>query len=282
MIAYESWSCRNVIGAGEQLFNASFSAFFSFGWRYLLIFFVNHKTNCYWILFFPDSDLLFITKFCIYLQHVNVNGCTALTDVGLSALIHRRVRLRSILVCHTSFGLNSVLALCSRSHHKKDSSAHSSESMSLNLLTLHIGGCKCKYHLLCYSCCLSNKTYQLLLKQWDRIINQSLSLSLQLLMNHLSSSFCLEHKCWRAFAWGTLTSLTGHCIVLLVPPWRCLMFLILWLDPVHTLDKFYLSLSFSSRIGSITSSLLIFMWAVTWSSVLTHISFQISASSIRQ
>lgn len=89
-----------------------------------------------------DSDLLFITKFCIYLQHVNVNGCTALTDVGLSALIHRRVRLQSILVCHTSFGLNSVLALCSRSHHKKDSSAHSSESMSLNLLTLHLGGCK--------------------------------------------------------------------------------------------------------------------------------------------
>ncbi|XP_024033006.1 BTB/POZ domain-containing protein FBL11 [Morus notabilis] len=91
-----------------------------------------------------DSDLLHISKFCIYLQHLNVKGCTGLTDVGISTLIQRQhVTLQSILVCYTSFGLNSVLALCSSSHGTDDTSAHFPESMAFNLQTLHIGGCKC-------------------------------------------------------------------------------------------------------------------------------------------
>ncbi|PON55995.1 hypothetical protein TorRG33x02_297610, partial [Trema orientale] len=90
-----------------------------------------------------DSDLLYISKFCIYLQHVNLKGCTALTDVGMSDLIHGCVRLKSILVCHTSFGINSVLALCSSLHGYGNTSNQLSESMAFNLQTLHIGYCKC-------------------------------------------------------------------------------------------------------------------------------------------
>ncbi|XP_062117547.1 BTB/POZ domain-containing protein FBL11 isoform X3 [Humulus lupulus] len=90
-----------------------------------------------------DSDLLYIAKFCINLQHLNLNGCTTLTDVGMSNLLHRCLRLKSILVCHTTFGLNSVLALCSDFHGYDNTSTQISVSLAFNIQTLHIGDCKC-------------------------------------------------------------------------------------------------------------------------------------------
>ncbi|KAF4368234.1 hypothetical protein F8388_022867 [Cannabis sativa] len=88
------------------------------------------------IFFSLYSDLLYIAKFCTNLQHLNLKGCTALTDVGIC------LRLKSIILCHTSFGLNSVLALCSDFHGYDNTTTQISESLAFNIQTLHIGNCK--------------------------------------------------------------------------------------------------------------------------------------------
>lgn len=89
-------------------------------------------------------DLLHISKFCSDLRYLNVRGCTALSDQGISTLISREVRLESILACDTSFGLLSVLALCSTCQPYSGTSDQVSQCMAFNLKTLHIGSCKCK------------------------------------------------------------------------------------------------------------------------------------------
>ena len=65
-----------------------------------------------WMLLFSDSDLQDISEFCVSLCYLNLKACTSVTDTGMSILIRRCIKLQSILVCDTSFGRNSILALC--------------------------------------------------------------------------------------------------------------------------------------------------------------------------
>ena len=64
-----------------------------------------------------ESDCLIktkhISKFCASLHDLNLKRCISVTDVGISNLICKCMKLHSIVVCNTSFGKNSVLALCS-------------------------------------------------------------------------------------------------------------------------------------------------------------------------
>lgn len=102
-----------------------------------------------------DSDLQYISRFCVSLQYVNLKGCTSLTDVGIASLLRRCIKLHSLLVCDTSFGINSVLALCSSSSNHIAVEQIENElldSLALNLQILHMGSCKCECHFPCYSC----------------------------------------------------------------------------------------------------------------------------------
>ncbi|KAF3956764.1 hypothetical protein CMV_018147 [Castanea mollissima] len=94
-----------------------------------------------------DLDLQCISKFCASLHDVNLKGCISVTDVGISNLICNCMKLHSIAACDTSFGKNSVLALCSSiSSYYGNSSADdlgwNHNSLISNLQKLHIGGCK--------------------------------------------------------------------------------------------------------------------------------------------
>ncbi|XP_050243495.1 BTB/POZ domain-containing protein FBL11 isoform X34 [Quercus robur] len=94
-----------------------------------------------------DLDLQYISKFCPSLHDLNLKGCISVTDVGISNLICNCMKLHSIVVCDTSFGENSVLALCSGiSSNYGNSSADdlgwNCNSLISNLQKLHIGGCK--------------------------------------------------------------------------------------------------------------------------------------------
>ncbi|XP_057951529.1 BTB/POZ domain-containing protein FBL11 isoform X2 [Malania oleifera] len=91
-----------------------------------------------------DSDLQNISELCVSLHYLNLKGCISVTDVGISILIKSCIKLHSIVVCDTSFGRNSVLALCSdipnfpAEHFERK---HASWS-AFKLQTLHMGGCK--------------------------------------------------------------------------------------------------------------------------------------------
>ena len=94
-----------------------------------------------------DLVLQYISKFCVSLRHLNIKGCISVTDIGISDLICRCRKLNSIVVCDTSFGINSVQALSSAiSDGGNLPSLHSSDkhlnSLSSNLQTLHMGGCR--------------------------------------------------------------------------------------------------------------------------------------------
>ncbi|XP_061340254.1 BTB/POZ domain-containing protein FBL11 [Gastrolobium bilobum] len=94
-----------------------------------------------------DLGLQYISKFCVSLCHLNIKGCISVTDIGISDLILRCKKLNSIVVCDTSFGINSVQALSLAisddgnfsSLHPKDKHLNSVVS---NLQTLHMGGCR--------------------------------------------------------------------------------------------------------------------------------------------
>ncbi|KAK7337205.1 hypothetical protein VNO77_17768 [Canavalia gladiata] len=94
-----------------------------------------------------DLVLHNISILCVSLRHLNIKGCISVTDIRISKLISRCRKLNSIVVCDTSFGINSVQALCSTisdggsfpSLHSRDK--HSNSVVS-NLETLHMGGCK--------------------------------------------------------------------------------------------------------------------------------------------
>ncbi|XP_052175788.1 BTB/POZ domain-containing protein FBL11 isoform X2 [Diospyros lotus] len=95
-----------------------------------------------------DYDLKNISEFCSSLHFLNVRGCTSITDAGISGLILRCVKLDSLLVCDTSFGHDSVLALLSAIPDLNlfpDWQIESNSTMSLafNFQVLHMGGCKC-------------------------------------------------------------------------------------------------------------------------------------------
>ncbi|XP_031253522.1 BTB/POZ domain-containing protein FBL11 isoform X3 [Pistacia vera] len=88
-----------------------------------------------------DSDLEFISKYCVSLGYLNIKGCIAVTDVGISNVICRCIELHSIVVCDTSFGMNSILALCSAAPKFGNSTGHFGKRAS-NLQKLHMGCCK--------------------------------------------------------------------------------------------------------------------------------------------
>ncbi|XP_058739076.1 BTB/POZ domain-containing protein FBL11 [Vicia villosa] len=93
-----------------------------------------------------DLSLRYISKFCVSLCHLNIKGCIYVTDIGISDLIGRCKNLNSIVVCDTSFGINSVQALCPAisdggnfpSLHSRDDHLN---SVAYNLQSLHMGGC---------------------------------------------------------------------------------------------------------------------------------------------
>ncbi|TXG58310.1 hypothetical protein EZV62_016139 [Acer yangbiense] len=94
-----------------------------------------------------DSDLEFISKHCVSLSYLNLKGCSSVTDNSISNLILRCIKLNSILVCDTSFGMNSIQALCSGiSKFGNSSASHFGDghldSLASSLQTLHMGCCK--------------------------------------------------------------------------------------------------------------------------------------------
>ncbi|XP_052480165.1 BTB/POZ domain-containing protein FBL11 isoform X2 [Gossypium raimondii] len=95
-----------------------------------------------------DSHIQYISKFCASLCYLNLKGCISVTDVCMANLIRRCTKLQSLLVCHTSFGMNSVLALCNASPSFSNSQSaqfgkRPLDSLASNLQLLHMGGCKC-------------------------------------------------------------------------------------------------------------------------------------------
>ncbi|KAK3226776.1 hypothetical protein Dsin_006638 [Dipteronia sinensis] len=94
-----------------------------------------------------DSDLEFISKHCVSLSYLNLKGCSSVTDISISNLILRCIKLHSIVVCDTSFGTNSIQALCSGISKLGNSSAshfgdRHLDSLASSLQTLHMGRCK--------------------------------------------------------------------------------------------------------------------------------------------
>ncbi|KAA8516693.1 hypothetical protein F0562_016801 [Nyssa sinensis] len=94
-----------------------------------------------------DSDLQNIAEFCVSLCYLNLKGCTSVTDAGISVLLLRCMELHSIVACDTSFGQNSILALCSTTPTVDNCAASQiekkhSQSLAYKLQTLHMGGCK--------------------------------------------------------------------------------------------------------------------------------------------
>ncbi|KAL2509220.1 ubiquitin-protein ligase [Forsythia ovata] len=88
-----------------------------------------------------DSDLHDISEFCASLCYLNIKGCISVTDNGISVIILKCKRLHSVLVCDTSFGNNSVLALCYGISGVEPQSENHSHTMASKCQTLHIGGC---------------------------------------------------------------------------------------------------------------------------------------------
>ncbi|WRX23265.1 BTB/Kelch-associated - like 1 [Theobroma cacao] len=91
-----------------------------------------------------DSDIQYIAKFCVSLCYLNLKGCISLTDVCIANLIRRCTKLHSIVVCHTSFGMNSILALCTASSILSNSPTAQFgkkhlDSLAANLQLLHMG-----------------------------------------------------------------------------------------------------------------------------------------------
>lgn len=98
----------------------------------------------------PDVDLHIISGFSSSLSHLNLKGCSSVTDMGISQLVSNCMNLCSLLVSDTDFGRNSVLALCSDvplpahllglHHHHMHLS-----TLAFQLQQLHICGCKSEW-----------------------------------------------------------------------------------------------------------------------------------------
>jgi len=115
-------------------------------------------------MFMPDLDLQYISKFCASLQDLNLKACISVTDVGISNLLCKCMKLHSIVVCDTSFGIKSVLALCSSiSDHDNDPAASfelKHNSLAFNLQKLQMGGCKGKFYFI-------HVTLSAILSRWN-------------------------------------------------------------------------------------------------------------------
>ncbi|KAJ0973435.1 hypothetical protein J5N97_021394 [Dioscorea zingiberensis] len=93
-----------------------------------------------------DSDLLNISSLSGSLCYLNIMGCTLVTDIGISKLLCKCLKIKSVILSYTSFGKNSVLTLCSDNMTLGASSGgrdcNSSGTMAYRLQQLQINGCK--------------------------------------------------------------------------------------------------------------------------------------------
>ncbi|XP_065855881.1 BTB/POZ domain-containing protein FBL11-like isoform X2 [Euphorbia lathyris] len=75
-----------------------------------------------------------------------LEGRSDVSDIGISVLISGCLKLHSIVVCDTSFGIHSIQALCSPTSNIGPSDSESSKrclsTLAFKLQTLHMGGCK--------------------------------------------------------------------------------------------------------------------------------------------
>lgn len=93
-----------------------------------------------------DYDLKNISEICASLFYLNLRGCITVTDTGISVLILRCVKLHSLVVCDTSFGHNSALALRSGIPNLNDFPTlhvgkNHAKSLASEFQVLHVGGC---------------------------------------------------------------------------------------------------------------------------------------------
>ncbi|XP_074269047.1 BTB/POZ domain-containing protein FBL11-like isoform X2 [Silene latifolia] len=96
---------------------------------------------------FSDAELLDVAECCASLIYLNIRGCLSVTDIGIANLIVRCAKLHSIIATNTSFGGNSISALCSRAQGTANSpftevDVEHVKISDINLQMLHIGGCK--------------------------------------------------------------------------------------------------------------------------------------------
>ncbi|XP_078434400.1 ubiquitin-protein ligase isoform X2 [Wolffia australiana] len=116
-----------------------------------------------------DQDLVKISALSSTLCHLNIKGCIALTDVGISKLLEECLCLQSVIVSYTYFGMNSVVVLCEKEFPNRTiESFHSHEksfTIAFRLQELQMDGChgiearhmkqlmKCLYMLSSLSLC---------------------------------------------------------------------------------------------------------------------------------
>ncbi|XP_074379110.1 BTB/POZ domain-containing protein FBL11 isoform X1 [Apium graveolens] len=93
-----------------------------------------------------DHDLQTLSKVCVSLSFINLKGCTSVSDGGIAVVILECVNLHSIVVCETSFGQNSIRALCScipgcDRLTSAQTKGKNSTTLAYKLQKLHMGGC---------------------------------------------------------------------------------------------------------------------------------------------
>ncbi|KAL7195808.1 hypothetical protein ACSBR1_035945 [Camellia fascicularis] len=93
-----------------------------------------------------DYELKNISELCASLCYLNLRGCTSVTDAGISILVLRCIKLHSLVVCDTSFGQNSILALTSgipnlNRFPTQQIEDNNAKSLAFKLQMLHMGGC---------------------------------------------------------------------------------------------------------------------------------------------
>lgn len=102
----------------------------------------------FWLLLslLSDLDLLSISSLFGSLCYLNIKGCALVTDIGISKLLCKCPNIKSLILSYTSFGRNSVLALCSDNMTSAVSSGdcdhRKSGTMAYHLHQLQINGCK--------------------------------------------------------------------------------------------------------------------------------------------
>ncbi|XP_042436539.1 BTB/POZ domain-containing protein FBL11-like isoform X1 [Zingiber officinale] len=93
-----------------------------------------------------DTDLLKISALCGSLSYLNIKGCTVVTDMGISTLVSKCLKIQSLFLSYTSFGRNSIEVLCSdclliQKFTEVDDHKYS-KTIAYRLHQLHIDGCK--------------------------------------------------------------------------------------------------------------------------------------------
>ncbi|GMP84603.1 hypothetical protein CsSME_00038062 [Camellia sinensis var. sinensis] len=93
-----------------------------------------------------NYELKNISELCASLCYLNLRGCTSVTDAGISILVLRCIKLHSLVVCDTSFGQNSILALTSgipnlNRFPTQQIDDNNAKSLAFKLQVLHMGGC---------------------------------------------------------------------------------------------------------------------------------------------